>query len=264
MQVKKDWDTAAIQIVEQRKSLTPITPLGQGLTPLDQREGYDLQSHVNQLLRLDLGDVVGHKIGCTTPVMQKFLNIPGACAGEIFSQTAFSKNLTVPRGRFIKLGVECEIVVSLAKTISPSTYSPSSFSAHEVIGALMVGMEIVDDRYKNYESIGVPTLIADNFFDCGCVLGKEFFAWKQLDLNGLRGTTKVNGTVVGSGRGELIMGAPLNALRWFVHMSMERGKVLQKGQFVMLGSVVETKWLASKDYAEVEIEELGSISLTVE
>ena len=45
---------------------------------------------------------------------------------------------------------------------------------------------------------------------------------------------------------------------------MSRGLTVQKGQFVMLGSVVETKWLEAGDVAEVEIESLGSVSLTVE
>ena len=39
---------------------------------------------------------------------------------------------------------------------------------------------------------------------------------------------------------------------------------INQGEFVMLGSVVETKWLEAGDVAEVEIESLGSVSLRVE
>jgi 2-keto-4-pentenoate hydratase len=60
------------------------------------------------------------------------------------------------------------------------------------------------------------------------------------------------------------MGSPLNALRWFVKSMMSRGLTVQEGQFVMLGSVVETKWLEAGDFAEVEIDALGSVSLAVE
>jgi 2-keto-4-pentenoate hydratase len=45
---------------------------------------------------------------------------------------------------------------------------------------------------------------------------------------------------------------------------MKRGAVINQGEFVMLGSVVETKWLEAGDVAEVEIESLGSVSLRVE
>jgi len=127
----------------------------------------------------------------------------------------------------------------------------------------MASMEIVDDRYEDYRTIGVPTLIADNFFDCGCVLGAPLQKWRNLDLRSLRGTTKINGRLVGEGQGDLIMGDPLNALTWLAKSLLSRGQYIRKGQFVTLGSVVETKWLNAGDVAEVEIERLGSVGLRV-
>jgi 2-keto-4-pentenoate hydratase len=38
---------------------------------------------------------------------------------------------------------------------------------------------------------------------------------------------------------------------------------LKQGEFVLLGSVVETKWLNAGDDARVEVESLGSVSLKV-
>jgi 2-keto-4-pentenoate hydratase len=60
------------------------------------------------------------------------------------------------------------------------------------------------------------------------------------------------------------MGSPLKALDWFIKSRISRGLSIKKGQFVMLGSVVETKWLDAGDIAEVEIDSLGSVSLGVE
>jgi len=139
----------------------------------------------------------------------------------------------------------------------------SSFDVEECVSSVMVGMEIVDDRYADYVSLGVPTLIADNFFDCGCVLGREVLRWRGFDLSTLTGETRVNGKTVGTGRGSMIMGHPLNALRWFLEMRAQRGLKINQGEFVMLGSVVETKWLQRGDVAEVEVESLGSVKLMV-
>ncbi|MDA1331637.1 MAG: fumarylacetoacetate hydrolase family protein [Proteobacteria bacterium] len=255
---------AAVIVTSQRKSLMPIQALPQRLQPANEAEGYLLQGHVNRLLQRQLGPIVGHKIGCTTPVMQQFLGIPTPCAGEIFSRTVLTGHGRVPRNGFRRIGVECEIVVSISETLSPADYSEANFSPMDVIGSMMVGMEIVDDRYENYKALGVPTLIADNFFNSGCVLGDAVTRWDKLDLNNLSGVTRVNGVVLGEGRGALIMGAPLNALRWFVKCMMSRGLTLKKGQFVMLGSVVETKWLEAGDVAGVAIDSLGSVSLVVE
>ena len=255
---------AAAILSEQRKNLTPIGKLPQDLRPTDETAGYCLQEDVNRILEGSLGPVVGHKIGCTTSVMQRFLGIPTPCAGEIFSRTVLNGHGHVPRHGFKKIGVECELVVSISKTITPDTYVGTTFSSRSVIDSVMVGMEIVDDRYEDYGSLGIPTLIADNFFDSGCVLGEAVHDWQELDLNNLVGTTRVNGVVLGTGRGSLIMGSPLKALDWFIKSRISRGLSLNKGQFVMLGSVVETKWLEAGDIAKVEIDSLGSVSLGVE
>jgi 2-keto-4-pentenoate hydratase len=255
---------AALILVSQRKGLIPIQPLPHKLRPTNEAEGYVLQGFVNQLLQRDLGPIVGHKVGCTTPVMQEFLGILTPCAGEVFSRTVLTGHGMVPRNGFRRIGVECEIVVSISETLSPDDYSEEKFSPMDVIGSMMVGMEIVDDRYEHYGSLGVPTLIADNFFNSGCVLGDAFTCLDTLNFNDLSGVTRVNGVALGEGRGALIMGSPLNALRWFVKSMMSRGLTVEEGQFVMLGSIVETKWLEAGDFAEVEIDALGSVSLAVE
>jgi 2-keto-4-pentenoate hydratase len=257
------FSRAADLIVSQRKNLHPIQRLNVSIRPKSLTDGYRLQRLVNQRLERDLGVVAGHKIGCTTPVMQTFLGIPHPCAGEIFSSTVRKKSAKVPSSGFIKLGVECEIVVRIGRTLYPNDLASSSFDVEECVSSVMVGMEIVDDRYADYASLGVPTLIADNFFDCGCVLGQEVLRWRGFDLSTLTGETRVNGKAVGTGRGSMIMGHPLNALRWFLEMRAQRGLKINQDEFVMLGSVVETKWLQQGDVAEVEVESLGSVKLMV-
>ncbi|HXF16243.1 MAG TPA: hypothetical protein VN496_04520, partial [Burkholderiales bacterium] len=65
---------AATLLLDQRLSLQPITALPEGIRPQTEAEGYALQRVLNGLLTVaGMGDQVGHKIGCTTPVMQKFL-----------------------------------------------------------------------------------------------------------------------------------------------------------------------------------------------
>ena len=67
---------AAKTLVRQRLSLSPIA-LDGDQRPASEDEAYALQAKVNALLTgTRLGAVAGHKIGCTTPVMQNFLGIP--------------------------------------------------------------------------------------------------------------------------------------------------------------------------------------------
>ncbi len=251
---------AAQELTKQRATLTP-TNLHFSVKPQDEDAGYRLQEEVRGLLtKAGLGTPVGHKIGCTTSVMQKFLGIQNPCAGIVFQNTVGQNSIEIPANGFIKLGIECEIGVYIKSDILPENRPYDAKKLEANIGSVMVAMEIVDDRYLNYRQLGVPTLIADNFFNCGCVLGERKKNWRNIKLDEVVGTTKINGNVVGTGLGEAVMGHPLNALSWLANNRSMRGLGIKKGEFVLLGSVVETKWLAKGDHAEIFVDQLGSVS----
>jgi 2-keto-4-pentenoate hydratase len=254
---------AATRLRDQRLSLTPITSLPETLRPRDEAQGYALQQTLNRLLvEAGMGVQAGHKIGCTTPVMQAFLNIPNPCAGRIFARTVIQGSGRIPRAGFVKVGIECEIAVELQADLGGADHTRESVA--DAVGGVMAAIEIVDDRYADFRKLGVPTLIADDFFDSGCVLGRPVRQWRDLDLASLRGRTVINGTEVGQGRGSLVMGHPLTALAWLANSrAKHRLGPLRAGEFVLLGSVVETKWLNAGDQARVEIEGLGELSLHV-
>ncbi|MGQ0578894.1 MAG: 2-keto-4-pentenoate hydratase [Betaproteobacteria bacterium] len=256
---------AATQLLDQRLSLAPITDLAQPMRPVNESQGYQLQRVLNGLLTVaGMGEQVGHKIGCTTSVMQVFLNIPNPCAGRVFEKTVLRRAGRVPRSGFVKLGIECEIAVELSRDLPPEAAPYTRDSVANAVGAVMAAIEIVDDRYADYRALGVPTLIADNFFDSGCVLGELVRDWRRLDLSRLSGATTVNGVEVGRGTGAMVMGHPFEALAWLANSRSKHGLgALHAGEFVLLGSVVETKWLNAGDRARIEIESLGSVSLDV-
>ena len=124
----------------------------------------------------------------------------------------------------------------------------------------MAAIEVVDDRYRDYRSLDTPTLIADDFFNAGCVLGDPVESWRELDLARVGGRMTVNGDEVGTGRGGDILGHPLAALAWLANARAARGQGLAAGDFVLLGSVVQTRWVDAGDRVEVEVEGLGRAS----
>jgi 2-oxo-3-hexenedioate decarboxylase/2-keto-4-pentenoate hydratase len=53
-------------------------------------------------------------------------------------------------------------------------------------------------------------------------------------------------------------------LAWLANAQAEHGLPgLKAGEFVMLGSVVETKWLNAGDRVQIEISGLGSVKLDI-
>ncbi len=260
------WERAASILVEQRRSLTPIEALPEALRPRDEIEGYALQATMGRMLEAaGLGRVVGHKIGCTTPVMQAYMGIATPCAGSIHERAVLHRTARLPRSRFVRLGIECEIAVELAHDLEPEDAPLDRESVAPAVGAAMAAIEIVDDRYRDYRTLGVPTLIADDFFHSGCVLGERVTDWQRLDLAALTGVTRVDGIEAGRGKGAFVMGHPLNALAWLANARAMHGlPPLKAGEFVLLGSVVQTKWLNAGQHARIEIDALGALEVEVE
>lgn len=254
---------AAAILIDQRLSGIPIGPLPADLAPKDMTECYAIQSALNVMLTAaGHGQVVGHKIGCTTPVMQAFVNINHPATGRIFDSTVMRGHGKVSRKSFIKIGIECEVAVRLVKDLPPRTETYTREQVAEAVGDVMVGMELVDERYTDYRALGVRTLAADDFYNAGCVLGEPVKDWHHLDLANLTGRTWINDVEVASGNSSLVMGHPLNALAWLANAHSEHGLPgLKAGEFVLLGSVVETQWLKAGDRVRIEVSGLGSVSL---
>ena len=112
----------------------------------------------------------------------------------------------------------------------------------------------------DYHSVDTPTLIADDFFGAGCVLGGKVTNWDDFDVSDIVGSMAINGVEVGSGRGVDIMGHPFEALAWLANSLISRGKKLSAGEFVLLGSLVETKWVDRGDVVTINQPDIGTAS----
>ena len=122
-------------------------------------------------------------------------------------------------------------------------------------------MELVDDRYEDFQSRRPPLLgwVSDDFFNCGLVLGPPMDV-APLALDAARGAMWAPGAdgaeqCVGEGSGaDIIDGHPLNSLVWLANSEVARALGgLPRGWIVSLCSVTRTAWLASPD-ARVRVE----------
>jgi 2-oxo-3-hexenedioate decarboxylase/2-keto-4-pentenoate hydratase len=252
---------AAAILRDARLRTAPIGPLPEDCRPRDPDEAYAVQGALHRLLAdAGRGPVAGWKIGCTTPVMQAYLGIAQPCAGGVLQGTVHHATASLRHAGFVRVGVECEIAVRLGTDLRAAAAPFDRTKVAGAVDACLVAMEIVDDRYVDYRALGVPTLVADDFFNAGCVLGPPVTRWHDLDLPGLIGTTRVNGREVGRGEGRAVMGHPLEALAWLATLRARLGLDLRAGEFVLLGSVVETRWLAPGDQAHVTVAGLGEVS----
>ena len=263
--MKSDNINQAVAILEEnRLANTALDKLNSGVRPLDMGAAYRIQNSLNdKLSRSQLGSRSGYKIGCTTPVLQRYLDIHEPIYGEIFSSTIFRDPAVLNLANYVELGIETEIAVRL-DTDLPNNGDPYDFELiADAIDSVMISIELVDARYKNFEALDTPTLTADNFFNAGIVLGRPIADWHELDLASLEAVVTLNSKELGRGKSSLIMGHPLNALTWLANKLCEQGHMLRGGNIVTLGSMVKTHWVKPGDTLHHHMAGLGSVSVTV-
>ena len=262
-QLAEDALRQAAQIIAAaRTSLTPLPALPEKIIPTSVDDGYRIQAEVHRLLAPELGPWVGYKIGCTSEVMQKYLAIAHPCAGGVPARAAHRTGVVLNAADHVRVGVECEIAVRLGQDLVPSG---APFTRDSVAGSIecyLPAIEIVDDRYVKWETLGAPTLIADDFFAAGIVLGEPVARSAVPDVVAVEGRTLVNGRETGRGTGADVLGHPHNALAWLANHLASQGRALRAGEIVMTGSLVKTVWLEAGDEATMEFSGLGKVQAT--
>ena len=253
---------AAKTIAAARRDRTPLQPLGADAAPQDEADGYRIQDLLHDLLATDFGALVGYKIGCTSAVMQHYLGIPHPCGGGVFAAAVHESGVSLPAKAFVRVGVECEIAVRLAHDLEPSQAPFAADAVAQAVEAYLPAIEIVDDRYADWQTIGAPTLVADDFFAAGCVLGAPVARFAAPDLLDIVGRAVINGIEEGRGTGADVLGHPHRALAWLANHLAAGGKALRAGQIILTGSLVKTVWLKPGDRVMMDLSGLGAVQVS--
>ncbi|MGD0848280.1 2-keto-4-pentenoate hydratase [Bradyrhizobium sp.] len=252
---------AAQTIASARLGRMPLLPLDADIAPRDEAEGYRIQTALADLLSPDFGALVGYKIGCTSAVMQQYLAIPHPCGGRVFAKGVHQSGASLHHKDFVRVGVECEIAARLARDLAPSTAPFTADVVAQAVEAYLPAIEIVDDRYVDWQTLGAPTLVADDFFAAGCVLGKPVARSVAPDLLDVVGRAVVNGDEAGRGSGADVLGHPHHALAWLANRLAAAGQGLRAGQIVLTGSLVKTLWLGAGDEVAMDLSGLGTVTV---
>jgi len=255
---------AAQAIATSRRNRSALKPLSPDAVPRDEAEGYRVQRAVHDLLLPQAGALVGYKIGCTSKVMQQYLNIPHPCGGGVFARGVHVSPARLRAADYVRVGVECEIAVRLSRDLAAAQAPFTANNVADAIEAYLPAIEIVDDRYAQWETLGAPTLVADDFFAAGCVLGEPVARTAVPDLLAVKGRALINGAEAGRGTGADVLGHPHHALAWLANHLAAEGRGLHAGQIVLTGSLVKTVWLNAGDHVLMELEGLGRVEARFE
>jgi 2-keto-4-pentenoate hydratase len=249
---------AARYIDEAHRTRARYRNLPEAIAPTTVAEAYAAQAALCELWEPRLGPIAGLKIATTTRVMQELMGIDHPCMGTIFAARIYASPATIARADFVNVRVECELAVRLARDL-PQTGTPyTRESVRGAIGDAMAAFELIEDRFADYKSSRALSLIADNAWNGGVVLGSAKPLPAGLDLDGIAGVLRSGSKEAGTGRTD----DPLGALAWLANQAAECGRPMTAGMVVITGSVMPTVDIALGERLDFALDGIGEVTLS--
>jgi len=255
-------DAAARASFEMHRSRTPYRPLDAEIREAPLDDAYRIQDALHRLLaKAGRGEIAGYKIALTSKAMQQMTGVDQPAAGAIFSSLVHPSPARVDVKAYHHLGVEFEVAVRVGESLPAKDGPWTRASVASRVAACMPAFELVEDGNADYKTLDAFTLVAQNTWNAGVVLGAPVTTWGDVDLE--RAVTRcwVNDQPGGEGRTGDALGHPLEALAWLANLLNHRGRTLERGMIVMTGSSIMTKFPVPGDRIRFAIEGLGEISL---
>ncbi|GAA1689569.1 2-keto-4-pentenoate hydratase [Fodinicola feengrottensis] len=249
--------TAARLLVEAERDAVQIGRLSDLFPELDVAGAYAIQLE-NIQRRVSAGAaVVGYKVGLTNAAMQQLLGVYEPDFGHLLDDVTYSDGISLVAARYCQPRVEPEICFRLAETLHGPGVTVSDVLA--ATDAVAPALEIVDSRILDWKIKLVDT-VADNGSAAAMVVG----AFQPLDglpdLASMTAELFVDGELIGSGAGEVVLGHPAAAVAWLANALAGWGTGLPAGHLVLPGSMTTAPFVHAGHRVEARFDALGTVS----
>jgi 2-keto-4-pentenoate hydratase len=241
---------------DARQRRLPYRNLPDELQPASIAEAYAAQEAYYRLAEPVYGDVAGAKIATTTKVMQQLMGITHPCGGAIFARTIHASPARMRTADFVNLRIESEIALTLGAALPASGAPWTRDSVAPAVAGALPAFELIEDRNADYTKTEAPSLIVENCWNGGVVIGKPK-ALPAESLVNIPGRLAIDGKIVGEGRAE----DPYATLAWLANLLAERGRGLAAGMVVITGSLIPTVSIAGGQRAVFTVEGLGEVTM---
>ncbi|MGC1538639.1 MAG: hydratase [Xanthobacteraceae bacterium] len=241
---------------DARRRRLPYRNLPDDLRPASIAEAYAAQEAYYRLAEPVYGAVAGAKIATTTKVMQQLMGITHPCGGAIFACTIHSSPAQLRTADFVNLRIESEIALKLGADLPASGAPWKRDKVAPAVAGAMPAFELIEDRNADYTHTEAASLIVENCWNGGVVVGAPKPA-SCAALVGIAGRLTIGGKIAGEGAAE----DPCATLAWLANHLAERGRDLKAGMVVITGSLIPTVSIAGGQRAVFTVEGLGEIAM---
>jgi 2-oxo-3-hexenedioate decarboxylase len=252
-------DAAIAELFAASKERREIEPLTDSWPTLDERTAYQIQKRLVAKHVEDEGTrVVGIKLGLTSKAKQQQMKVDEPIYGMLLGSRMIGDGDALTISSLIHPKAEPEIALVTARELKGPGVTAAQ--ARAAIGSVLVAMEIIDSRYKNFR-FTLTDVVADNTSAARYVTSPYFVPAAGLDLRTLGVVFEKNGEVVTTAAGAAILGDPAEGLAWLANKLAEHGESLPSGTFVGAGALTDAIAIAPGDVVRVTIAQLGSLTI---
>jgi 2-keto-4-pentenoate hydratase len=225
----------------------------------DLSAAYQIQKvYVAEVIGADR--IAGYKIGLTSKRMQAMCGIDHPISGAVFSRRVMKSGVKVAIGDYHHLGLEFEICARLGSDLPPRKTPYTREEAGKAVDAVCAAIELVDDRGADYATLDCRSLVADNSWNAGVILGT--FVDPPAKLDEVVGIAYQDGVEIGRGSGADALGHPFEPLAWLANHLAGQGEGLRKGEIVMTGSIVTTRFPDAAFSYRFDVTGLGTVEVS--
>jgi 2-oxopent-4-enoate/cis-2-oxohex-4-enoate hydratase len=238
--------------LRERRTVAPITERSADVTIDD---AYRASRRMLERRLADGERVVGKKIGVTSKVVQKMLDVHQPDFGFLTDAMVYESGATIPIAKtLIQPRAEGEIAFILARDLAGPDVTEADVIA--ATRAVRPCFEIVDSRIRDWK-IRIQDTVADNASSGVFVLGREEVDATTVDLIACRAVVDKNGKHLSEGTGAAALGSPAHCVAWLANTLSRFGIVLRAGEIVLSGSLVPLEPVHPGDRMHLTIDGIG-------
>ena len=203
----------------------------------------------------------GYKIGCTSEGAQQLLNTDGPLYGQMLESLRYSSPAVLDPANFSMMVIEPEFAFELKADVPAGQYNAESIKPF--VASVIPSIEVVHHHLGGWDVFNAPKTIADNGIHGCWVAGSATNQLAGLDFPNHEVVLLADGEVVSSGRGEIALGNPLNALAWIANILpiYGGGRRLKKGEIVTTGVCMPVYLAQAGEQITADFGTLGKVEV---
>jgi 2-keto-4-pentenoate hydratase len=229
----------------------------------DAASAYDAQDVLVRRRREERGSApAGYKIGLTSPRMQAMCGVDAPIAGVVLAADVHHSGASIPVSRFVRLGIEFEVAVRIGRDVDSTRLPATADDAAAIVDAVCPAIELIEDRGADYSrGLDALSLVADNSWNAGIVLGEFRTAFPEP--GNLSAEVALDGETIDRGNSRDALGHPFAPVVWLAKHLASRGQALRRGDIVMTGSIVPTRFPKAGERYRLMLEGLGAVEVAL-